>query len=115
VHFSSPFSNVSDAPVVELATCYVGPDADLKEVEAAAVKFLAFLKANAKGILGISSGWTSEDIDSPRGEGKMKAIVGALGWESLEAHMASAQSDAMKEAIGPLVAVVEEIEIVSYL
>jgi hypothetical protein len=114
VHFSTPVSSVLLAPIVEFATCYVGPDADLEDIEAKATKFLD-LVADAEGLVGVSSGWTSEDIDSPDGEGKVKAFVGALGWESVEAHKASASRDAVKQAIGPLIAAIEKIEVVSFV
>jgi hypothetical protein len=113
VHFRTPFSKVSEAPIVELTTCFVGPDADLNEVETIADRFLDIVKTNAKGFVDVSSGWTLEDIDSPDGQGKMKAFIGALGWESLEAHMTSVKSDAIREAIGPLVAAVKKLEMVS--
>ena len=67
------------------------PQADLDGATADFHKFFEIMEAEGKGqgYLGYSSGWLIEELEV-EGE-KMKVIMAAVGWTSVEDHMQFAQ------------------------
>ena len=99
------------APVTELATFYLlseshSWDENVKE-------FLNRTVDGADGLVGGTSGWSLEDVEHdkfPTGE-KGKAYLLAIGWESLEAHMAFRETDLFKNSISLLMGEPKSVEL----
>ena len=64
-------------------------------------KFAEVLSKNAEGFLGMTSGWSVEDVEHEKlGAGqKGKIFALALGWESVDAHMKATKTQAFKDNI----------------
>lgn len=91
------------APVTELATFYLPSktstfQTNLEKFEKAASE------SGTNGFLGIATAWSIEDVEHEGfGEGKTgKSLLLAIGWESIDAHMAFRETDVFKDNIGLL-------------
>ena len=91
------------APCTELLSAYFDPsisDANQKSFESNAQKFVDVLASHApgNGFKSVSSsGWVIETVQH---EGKdAKAFVGAIGWESRDAHIKCRETQAFKDNI----------------
>jgi len=109
-HFQpTPFppSILGSAPVVEMATFYGTGPHFLSNVE----KFTDTLKGKAPGYIGLAYGPVVEEIEKTKGEGKGKAVVVCIGWESKEAHLKFRDSEDFKENIHYLRDGVKAVEV----
>lgn len=88
------------APVTELVTIHA--QSKNSELTNGAQKFAEVLNKDAQGFLGITSGWSIEDVEHEKLEGKGKILFLAIGWQSIEAHMAFRETEAFKNNIGLL-------------
>jgi len=97
-HFEpTPFppSILGTAPVIEMATFYGTEPSFLSNVE----KFMDSLKGKAPGYVGHAFGPVVEEIEKTEGEGKSKAVMLCIGWESKELHLKFRETEAFKENI----------------
>ncbi|KAK3077699.1 hypothetical protein LTS18_009539, partial [Coniosporium uncinatum] len=109
VHFRTPFAAVASAPVTEMLTMYFKPTisyAQQEEAEKAVDELVAAAQRHASGFKGAASGWAVELIkhESLVNEihEKGMAFLVALGWESVDAHMAFRETKEFKRYIEPL-------------
>lgn len=89
------------APVTELATFYFPSsisDSEQKEFDDTAATFNEVVEKHAEGCRGISGGWAVEEVEHAS-VGKGRAYVLALGWDSVDAHMAFRETKEFKDAI----------------
>ncbi|KAF1352282.1 hypothetical protein BDV97DRAFT_397317 [Delphinella strobiligena] len=91
------------APVTELATFYLP-----SKTSSFQTNLERFEKASSEsgtnGFLGITTGWSIEDVEHEGfSEGKTgKSVLLAIGWDSIDAHMAFRETDVFKDIIGLL-------------
>jgi len=111
--FRTPFSTAAVTPIVEMLTLYFPGDIDQGNVDATLTEFIQTIVDNAKGFLGYTSGWIAEEVEHERVEGKAKAYAGAIGWESLEAHMAYRETQTFKDDILKVRAIAKGTAVVS--
>lgn len=100
---ASALSQALSAPVTELATFYLPSKTD--SFQSSVDKFSkAVSEEKPAGGLGIASAWSLEDVEHEGlGAGNHgKALLLAIGWESVEAHMAYRETDHFKANIGLL-------------
>lgn len=92
------------APVTEFVTFYfpssISSD-DKKDFDEAMASFLDAPQQHADGFRGASTGWIVEEVEHAS-VGKGRGYVAALGWNSVEAHMAFRETDEFKKAIAPI-------------
>ena len=113
VHAEPPLSHVTDkAPVVEMLLIYVPLDAN-DEVPGTITRFMDILAKNAQGFVTTAHGWVVEELEKEGLEGRFKAYFVAIGWESVEAHMAYRETEAFKESIPMLRALAKGLRVVS--
>ena len=102
----SPAAALGRAPVTERLTFYFSGDlseSDMKSWDENMKKFVKVLEENAgDDYKGSATGWVVEELDHEGVEGKAKAVTGAIGWASVEAHIAFRKTAAFKESIGAL-------------
>jgi len=111
--FRTPFSTAAVAPIVEMLTMYFPSDVDQASVDTTLIGFIQTVVDNAKGFVGYTTGWVAEEVEHEKIEGKAKAYVVAIGWESLEAHMAYRETQTFKDDIVKLRAVAKGSAVVS--
>lgn len=63
------------------------------------IDFGKVVRQHAKGFRGMSSGWIVEEVEHPS-VGTGFGYAAALGWDSVEAHMAFRETQEFKNAIG---------------
>ncbi|KAI9738796.1 MAG: hypothetical protein M1834_008303 [Cirrosporium novae-zelandiae] len=105
----APFS----APVTELCTFFLAPDISpeaQKKYEAEMKSFAEVIEKHAKGCKGTSMGWVMEQM-SHGNLGKTKAHTLAVGWESVEAHMAYRETKEFQDSIKPVRELVKGAEV----
>jgi len=119
VHFRTPFAAVASAPVTEMLTMYFKPTisyAQQEEAEKAVDELVAAAQRHASGFKGAASGWAVELIkhESLVNEihEKGMAFLVALGWESVDAHMAFRETKEFKRYIEPLRDIAQGMEMV---
>lgn len=61
--------------------------------------FLSILEEKAKGCKGSAVGWVDEEIELPGEDGKWKAFLLLVGWDSVESHTEFQSSQAFKDNI----------------
>ncbi|KAF2459691.1 hypothetical protein BDY21DRAFT_282100 [Lineolata rhizophorae] len=113
VELATPFSTAASAPVVEFLTCYFPPSYSNAQFDAVWDSFASELMTTADGAKGTVGGWVVEELEHKSLEahgGKGKAFVAAIGWESVEKHMAYRDTDKFKEIIQPFRKEVSGIE-----
>ncbi|OAP63897.1 hypothetical protein AYL99_03124 [Fonsecaea erecta] len=98
-----PFST-NTAPATEIVTMWLPrlySEADQARLVENVKAFLAVLEREAKGYKSWVGGWVEEEegIDIPGTDGKGKAYVLVVGWESVEAHKEFCETRAFKENI----------------
>lgn len=100
-HFTPTVGNQTaafSAPVNEIVTFYLplddttfGPNME---------KFCDILLKHGEGMVGVVGGYSVEEVEHEKLEGKKgKKFLGAIGWQSVEAHMAYRETDAFKDNI----------------
>lgn len=95
-------SSACSAPVTEMLTIYLpssksAPSPD--EFESSVWNpFITTLSRHAEGFVGHAGGHVVEEVEC-RGETGLRAYVAAIGWESVEKHMAYRETEAFKESI----------------
>ncbi|QDS71290.1 hypothetical protein FKW77_001258 [Venturia effusa] len=99
VEFRAPMATAAVAPITEMFTSYFPNDVDQSNVETTLVEFVQNLGRNAKGCVAYTAGWIVEQLEHEKIEGKARAYVIAIGWESLEAHMAYRDTQTFKNDI----------------
>ncbi|KAE9974330.1 hypothetical protein EG328_003914 [Venturia inaequalis] len=97
--FRAPLATAAVAPIVELLTLYFPDHVDRINVDTTLVEFIQTLVDNAKGFVGYTTGWVAEELEHEKIEGKARAYAVAIGWESLEAHMAYRDTQTFKDNI----------------
>ena len=93
---AAALSDVLSAPVTELITLNFDgqPPADYGE---GADKLIQALEKEAVGLVAATWGQTHEVLDSNGVKGN--AVVAAVGWSSIESHMACRETEVFKEHI----------------
>lgn len=101
VHFETPFSLPSSAPVTELVTLYFEDSYNPDDFADNWKKFSETAAKNAEGIRSMASGWSIDDVKHKSlGEGvKGKAFVAGIGWTSVKAHMDYRETEAFKDSV----------------
>jgi hypothetical protein len=87
IHPSHVLSKVH-SPVTEIVTFYFAADfpaASHDKISSDTKKFRAALEAPG-GCNSSAGGWVLEQVDLPNGQGKGKAFVMVIGWDSVDAH-----------------------------
>ena len=95
----------SFSPVTELLTVYFpsSTSADSqKNYEQNFSKFMKGLEEDADGYRGYASGWVREEVEHESLEGKGKAYFAAIGWDSVEKHLACRETEKFKANRGLL-------------
>jgi len=103
VEFASPGSQkvALGAPVTELITLYT-PDRS-SALENGAQKLAEVLNKDAPGFLAAASGWVVEEVEHEKLDGgKGRAYFMAIGWRSVEDHLAYRETESFRENIGLL-------------
>lgn len=100
------------APVVEMVLIYVSTSAT-DEVPGTLTRFLDILAKNAKGFVGTTHGWVVEELEKEGVDEKLKGYFAAIGWESVDAHLAFRDTEAFKEAIPLVRALAKGLRVVS--
>ncbi|TIA35177.1 hypothetical protein D6C83_06723 [Aureobasidium pullulans] len=87
------------APVTELATIFLTEKTQSFYDNVGS--FADILRDHTEGFLGISYSWCIEDVEHEcLGEGfKGKACILAIGWSSIDAHLAFKQTDAFRRGL----------------
>jgi heme-degrading monooxygenase HmoA len=111
--FRTPFSTAAAAPIVEMLTLYFPSDVDQAMVESTLITFIQTIVDNAKGFVGYTTGWVAEEVEHEKIEGKARAYAVAIGWESLEAHMAYRDTQTFKDDIVKVRAIAKGSTVVS--
>lgn len=111
--FRTPLSTAALAPIVEMLTMYFSSDVDLDSVQTTFIEVIQTFVDNAKGFVDYTTGWIYEEADHEKVEGKAKSYAVAIGWESLEAHMAYKDTQTFKDNIGKLRAIAKGSNVVS--
>lgn len=95
--YPTPFppAVLGSAPVVEIVTFYNTEEHFVKNVE----RFIESCAPDMKGCVGHAFGGVVEEIEKAEGEGKGKAVVLCVGWESKEAHMEFRETETFKENV----------------
>ena len=93
------------APVTEFVTFYLPSSTSSDDKTAFHNKTSELAKVfqqHAKGFRGVSGGWIVEEVEHPTvGTGCGYAV--AVGWDSVEAHLAFRETQEFKDAIGQVV------------
>jgi len=104
---NSPFAGSAAAPATELLLLYFDLSYPQAEFDANWAKFAQLCSEKADGCHGCAGGWSIEEV-THKGlgkegeEGKGRLFFAAIGWDSVEAHMAFRETPAFNEII-PLV------------
>lgn len=89
-------------PVAEVMQAYFPADMDMVQQQAALFRIQQFIdetKTVAKGLTGQTAHSFALEERVFKGE-QSRVLVGILGWESVEAHMAYRETDEFKNSIG---------------
>jgi heme-degrading monooxygenase HmoA len=111
--FRTPISTAAVAPIVEMLTLYFSNDVDQASADTTLIGFIQTIVENAKGFVGYTTGWIIEEVEHEKVEGKGKAYAVAIGWESLEAHMAYRDTQTFKDDIVKVRAIAKGSAVVS--
>lgn len=91
-------STACSAPVTEMLMIYLPSASD--DFESTTWKpFITTLSENAQGFVGAAGGYCTEIVEY-QGEKGLSAYVAAIGWQSVDAHMAYRETEAFKGSIG---------------
>lgn len=112
VNFHTPVAEVAAAPVVEMLLMYVPLEAG-DEVPTGVQEFLDIARVNAKGLVKAAHGWVVEELEHEKFEGKAKGYYAAIGWESVDVHMAYRETQAFKDSIPALRNLAKALSVVS--
>jgi hypothetical protein len=113
VHATPSLNVIADrAPVVEMLLIYVPASAN-DEVPGTLTRFLDILEKNATGFVATSHGWVVEELDKEGVIEKLKGYFVAIGWESVDAHMAYRDTEPFKENIPMVRALAKGLRVVS--
>lgn len=74
---------------------------DKNSFHAKMIEFGKVIQQHAKGFRGTSSGWVVEEVEHPS-VGIGLGYVAAVGWDSVEAHMAFRETEEFKNAMGQM-------------
>ena len=103
VEFPSPGAQkvALGAPVTELVTLFA-PDKS-SALDSDVQKFVEVLNRDAKGFLAVASGWVVEEVKHEKlAPSDGRAYFMAIGWGSIEEHMAYRATDSFRNNIGLL-------------
>ena len=89
------------SPIVEMFTAYFPAATKAADKESWQQRFKKFLTImpEAKGYKAHATGWVVEEVVHEGVEGKAIAWVTAVGWESVEAHMAFRETELFKKNV----------------
>ena len=76
--------------------------------------FAKNVQAEAKGLRDVHGGWVIEDMDvegEAFDEGKARAWLGTLGWESVQAHLEFQKTEAFGRVVGEMQDVPGKLEV----
>jgi len=97
---TTPFAGPATAPTTELVSLYFELSYPQADFDASWAEFARLFNENAKGFHGCAGGWSIEEVEREDIEGgKARVFLAALGWDSVEAHMAFRETPTFKEAI----------------
>ena len=109
---TAPLTGPATAPTTELASLYFELSYRQADFDASWAEFARLCNENAKGFHGCTGGWSIEDVEREDIDGgKARVFLAALGWDSVEAHMAFRETPAFKEAIPLLRGKAKAIEV----
>lgn len=111
--FRTPFATAAVAPIVEMLTLYFPSEIDQENVDATLLNFIQTIADNSKGFVGRTTGWVVEELEHDKVDGKAKAYAVAIGWESLEAHIAYRETQTFKDEIVKVRAIAKGSVVVS--
>lgn len=111
--FGAPIATPAVAPIVEIILWYFPKDVDKTNVDTTLVNFIETIADNAEGFVGYTTGWVAEELEHEKIEGKAKAYAIAIGWESVEAHMAYRETQTFKDDIVKVRAIAKGPTVVS--
>ncbi len=74
---------------------------DKTSFHAKIIEFGKVIQQHAKGFRDTSSGWIVEEVEHPS-VGTGLGYVAAVGWDSVEAHMAFRETEEFKNAMGQM-------------
>jgi hypothetical protein len=113
IHATPGLNVVTDrAPVVEMLLIYVSASAN-DEVPGTLTRFLDIFVKNATGFVATSHGWVVEELHKEGVDEKLKGYFVAIGWESVDAHMAYRDTEPFKENIPMVRALAKGLRVVS--
>ncbi|CAD6567476.1 MAG: hypothetical protein ASARMPRED_000860 [Alectoria sarmentosa] len=98
-----------EAPVTEVVMAYFPLSITTQQKEkweSTWQTFVTEVGKEAKGVLDAHGGWVIEGMQVEGGEGEMKAWMGTVGWEGLEAQKAFRE----REAVGGVMALLDEVD-----
>ncbi|KAH7049244.1 hypothetical protein B0J12DRAFT_99219 [Macrophomina phaseolina] len=101
----------TSAPVTELISMYFPATYNTADFAAPWEEFMRIAGEHAKGLLGWAGAWAEEEVEhgSLKGE-KGKLFLALVAWESVDAHMAYRETQAFKESIVKVRALVSGVE-----
>ena len=109
---TAPFAGPATAPTTELVSLYFELSYPQADFNASWAEFARLCNENAKGFHGCAGGWSIEDVQREDVEGgKARVFLAALGWDSVEAHMAFRETPKFKEIIPLLRSGAKAIEV----
>lgn len=111
--FRAPMITAAVAPIVEMLTLYFPDHVNRTNVDTTLLDFIQTIVENAKGFVGYTTGWVVEELEHEKIDGKARAYAVAIGWESLEAHMAYRDTQTFKDNIVKVRAIAEGLAVVS--
>jgi len=86
------------APITEIAEAYVQDKT--AELSQNASKLFESVARDSDGFVGATTGWSVEDVEHEKLDGKGKLFTLAVGWKSVDAHMNARNTEGFKASIG---------------
>jgi len=114
VHAEPPLSYVaSRSPVIEMLLLYLAHGSE-DEAATTVSRFLEIAAKNAgSDIKAYTHGPVLEELEKEGVDGKLKGYFVALGWASVDAHMAFRETEVFKEHVPALRALAKGLKVVS--
>jgi len=86
------------ALVTEIAEAHVQDKT--AELSQGAGKLFESVAKDSNGFMGATTGWSVEDVEHEKFDGKGKLFTLAIGWKSVDAHMSARNTEGFKASIG---------------
>ena len=101
-HPPAPAVSHTFSPVTECFTSFFDPsisESEQADYDAVVRKLLKDSADSQGRPKALAAGWIMEEIEKTEGEGKTKAHIAFIGWESVDDHMAAKEAPQWKENI----------------